>query len=60
MPGRVKTPMTENYPNNDVVNRHLLGEGETQDVSGVVLFLLSDRAQWITGTNVIVDGCYLA
>ena len=38
---------------------HLLGIGEPEDVSGMVLFLLSDRAKWITGTDVVVDGGYL-
>ena len=58
-PGRVKTPMTEKYPANDVIEKHLLGEGQPNDISGTVLFLLSDRARWITGTDVIVDGGYL-
>lgn len=64
LPGWVKTPMTEEAGQSrdisDVVSRHLLGSGKTQDVSGVVLFLLSDAARWITGTNVVVDGGYLA
>lgn len=58
-PGRVRTPMTEDNLNEEVVSRHLLGEGNPEDISGVVLFLLSDRARWITGTDVIVDGGYL-
>ena len=33
-----------------------LGEAEADRVSGMVLFLLSDRADWITGTDIIVDG----
>ena len=41
-------------------DEHLLGAGKPEDVSGMVLFLLSDRAKWITGTDVIVDGGYLA
>lgn len=36
--------------------RHLLGMGCAQDVSGMVLFLLSNRAKWITGQNFVVDG----
>ena len=36
--------------------RHLLGIGEPKDVSGMVLFLLSDRAKWITGEDFVVDG----
>ena len=55
-PGRVQTKMTDEYINKEIVNRHLLGEGASEDISGIVLFLLSDRARWITGTNVIADG----
>ena len=39
--------------------RHLLGFGKVTDVSGFVLFLLSDRARWITGNDFLVDGGYL-
>ena len=41
-------------------SRELLGFGEPSDVTGMVLFLLSDRARWITGTNIAVDGGFLA
>lgn len=30
--------------------------GEPDDVAGVALFLASDDAKWITGTNIVVDG----
>lgn len=63
-PGWVKTPMTENADEVDttseIFSRHLLGVGNSQDVIGMVLFLLSDRARWITGSTVVVDGGYLA
>lgn len=39
---------------------HLLGLAAPDDVSGMVLFLLSDRSRWITGSNVVVDGGFLA
>ena len=66
-PGWVKSNMT-NVLNEtkdikdikDIKDSHLLGVGEAEDVSGVVLFLLSDRADWITGTDIVVDGGYLA
>lgn len=63
-PGWVKTEMTRyEEENSQVTNKfydwHLLGIGEPEDVSGMVLFLLSDRARWITGTDVVVDGGYL-
>ena len=37
-------------------HRHPLGTGKPQDVAGVVAFLLSDAARWITGSQVMVDG----
>lgn len=37
-------------------NMFWLGEGSTEKVSGMVLFLLSSRADWITGTDIIIDG----
>ena len=63
-PGWVNTSMTdglEESHNLDEVNKNsLLGLGNPDDVSGMVLFLLSDRARWITGTDIVVDGGYLA
>ena len=63
-PGWVKTIMTENTDKtidvNCIIEQHLLGAVSPEDVSVMVLFLLSDRAKWITGTDVIVDGGYLA
>lgn len=62
-PGWVQTGMTNSFldtHNLDEVNKSsILGLGEPEDVSGMVLFLLSDRAKWITGTDVVVDGGYL-
>ena len=63
-PGWVKTEMTEGALEIDsqekMLAAHLLGTGQITDVSGVALFLLSDRAGWITGTDIVVDGGYLA
>lgn len=63
-PGWVHTEMTRYEEENTQISSkfydwHLLGIGEPEDVSGVVLFLLSNRAKWITGTDVVVDGGYL-
>ena len=60
MPGRVDTPMTQPYQNEEVNDMCLLGVGKTDDISSPVLFLLSDGAKWITGTDFVVDGGYLA
>jgi len=37
-----------------------LGLGEVDDVAHAVCFLLSDASRFITGTNLVVDGGYLA
>jgi NAD(P)-dependent dehydrogenase (short-subunit alcohol dehydrogenase family) len=39
---------------------HLLGFGETSDVAAAILFLASDAARWITGTELVLDGGYTA
>ena len=36
--------------------RQVLGSGRPEYVADAVLFLLSDRAQFITGSNMVVDG----
>lgn len=60
-PGIVRTDMTKDIIiNADLVSKYLLGLGNAENVAGLVLFLLSDRAKWITGTNFVVDGGYLA
>lgn len=41
-------------------NLHLLGFGRPEDVAYAAMFLLSDASQWITGTNMVVDGGYAA
>lgn len=67
LPGWVDTPMTIFFGgekkvgnSSNFVSEELLGAGKPEDVSGAVLFLLSDKARWITGTNMVVDGGYLA
>ena len=60
-PGWVKTEMTDKYSsefgmNEQIKNSFRLGEGGADKVSGMALFLLSDRADWITGADIIIDG----
>ena len=37
-----------------------LGSGEVDDAASLALFLLSEKSRWITGTNIVMDGGYLA
>jgi NAD(P)-dependent dehydrogenase (short-subunit alcohol dehydrogenase family) len=61
LPGGVRTRMTEDiYQNADVVNRmaatYPLGLGDVTEIRDAVIFLLSDKARWITGQQLTVDG----
>ncbi len=65
LPGWVKTNMTDKASefvniSDSIFNQHLLGIGSPHDVTPLVLFLLSDSSKWITGTNIVIDGGYLA
>jgi len=57
-PGIIQTPMTEKAQNvnDDLAKDYPLGLGETIDVVGPCIFLLSDASKWITGTELILDG----
>jgi NAD(P)-dependent dehydrogenase (short-subunit alcohol dehydrogenase family) len=63
LPGFVKTEMIDKHKdiyNDEFINMmeesYPLGIGEIDDVVKPILFLLSDDARWITGTNMVVDG----
>ena len=58
-PSDIKTPMTLN---DDMISirqgreeSYPLGFGEPKDVAELVVFLLSDKAKWLTGHDYIVD-----
>lgn len=59
-PGLIETAMTQKMP--DAARKHLLQAtalgrpGKPEDVSGVVSFLCSDAAGYITGQTLVVDG----
>jgi NAD(P)-dependent dehydrogenase (short-subunit alcohol dehydrogenase family) len=61
-PGWVATEMTERmataYPGGLEAIRaaHPMGIGRVEDVAPTILFLLSDSARWITGSEIVVDG----
>ena len=64
MPGWVDTAMTQDSESRTdvqmILEKELLGGGKSTDVTGLILFLLSDRAAWMTGAHIPVDGGYLA
>lgn len=66
-PAMVKTPILEKMfdgigeeASQNIIKKHPLGIGEPEDVANACVFLLSDAAKWITGTNLVVDGGYTA
>ena len=62
-PGLIDTAMTEAMP--EQARAHYLATiplgraGTPQDVSGVVTFLCSDAARYVTGQTIVVDGGFL-
>ncbi len=61
LPGGVHTPMTEHlYEDEELISRmgqtYPLGLGEKSDICNAVEFLLSEKARWITGQQLTVDG----
>lgn len=44
----------------EIENKHPLGIGSTNDVAAGAIYLLANESRWVTGTNLIIDGGYLA
>jgi NAD(P)-dependent dehydrogenase (short-subunit alcohol dehydrogenase family) len=66
-PAMVDTPILEKMfegigeeAAEEILKKHPLGIGKPEDVANACIFLLSDAARWITGTNLVVDGGYSA
>ena len=63
-PGFIDTPLLAHMPKETIdwlVGKHPIGRlGRAGEVSALVLFLLSDRASFITGSYHLVDGAYTA
>lgn len=69
-PGYIWTPQTENYLRNlgrleeeraRALSRHPIGFlGEPNDIAYMVLYLASDESKFVTGSEMVVDGGYLA
>jgi len=66
VPSTIKSPMIEPYLQ-DEKSKELLESsfplrriGNTSDISGAVVYLCSDDANWITGTSLTIDGGFSA
>jgi NAD(P)-dependent dehydrogenase (short-subunit alcohol dehydrogenase family) len=61
-PGMVWTPMSEGHESNEpIIELTPLRRGATpEEISPGVLFLASDESRFVTGTELIMDGGYLA
>ncbi|MDX8439172.1 glucose 1-dehydrogenase [Mesorhizobium australafricanum] len=69
-PGYIWTPQTENYLRDlgkleqekaKALSRHPIGFlGEPGDIAYMVLYLASDESKFVTGSEMVVDGGYLA
>ncbi len=64
-PGFIRTPLLEKNLSDEMLaglaDLHPMGRiGEVEEVSSLVLYLLSDRAGFITGSYHLVDGGYTA
>jgi NAD(P)-dependent dehydrogenase (short-subunit alcohol dehydrogenase family) len=63
LPGIVKTPMIEKEATiftpealEQLENEYPLGLGEPADIAELVCFLISNKARWISGQSIIIDG----
>jgi NAD(P)-dependent dehydrogenase (short-subunit alcohol dehydrogenase family) len=65
-PGFVETPMTDDYLDEEQFYEFVRGQtpmsrvAEPDEVSGIVAFLASEEASYITGANIPVDGGWTA
>jgi NAD(P)-dependent dehydrogenase (short-subunit alcohol dehydrogenase family) len=60
-PGIVVTSMTDQAADvsssfDDAEKAYPLGYGKPEDISGLVIYLLSDASRWMTGSDMVIDG----
>lgn len=66
-PGVIQTDMSDKFQESlsdaqfkKIIDQHPLGLGTPIDVAQAIAFLLANTGQWITGTNLVLDGGYTA
>lgn len=55
-PGLVETPLISDVSRQAQEGLYPLGFGAPEDISEMALYLLSNKAKWITGSNFVLDG----
>ena len=62
MPGPIETPMQNRWKKNPKAKKQITNLiplqriGVPKDIVNAIMFLLSDQSQYITGTEIIIDG----
>ena len=59
LPGYIITPMSQNLNKEYLFQLSKdtpLGPGSLEDIVNYICFLLSEKAKWITGQNIVIDG----
>jgi NAD(P)-dependent dehydrogenase (short-subunit alcohol dehydrogenase family) len=65
-PGAIETPMIDPLKSDPKMLEGILARipmhrvGKPEEVSNLVLFLVSDASSYMTGSNVVIDGGWLA
>jgi len=63
-PGVISTPMVDDIPTpllEDIQSKHPIGRlGKPEEIADAVVWLCSDKASFVTGHNMVIDGGYTA
>ena len=59
--GAINTPLAEaSFSDKEILenfnNSYPLGTGKVEDAAKVITFLISEKASWITGQQIVADG----